>query len=1415
MNAEKENNTIKAAQKKRRAQIMPSALHEIENAHSVNQDSAVLTKTSSGERGTNALSGNGNTGIPSVHGSNLAYADGSEQMHKGLQESFQKTGDLNHPETQQKENAYKNTLSIPELRDYHDNKSAAVATNKDANAGTGQLAAGGVEQSLNDAVGATNTDSTPKDFAKPDTETNTAAVHAGEAADRANVDAPDKDGLRYLDASETEAQLKNKLQETTILANSNSKTKSAEEKINESIKAQNTPVSEAQSDSNSGQVMQLAKKNVPQKNKQVAAKVLDNAIRNAAPKTLEDIDEFKESKKGDFLSKSIMNQVSADVNSVKSGFGSINTKPAPAPVAKGAALPGAEAAKPVKALNLSKGILPAVKSEAIDNKKYLDESEQLLEKQGITNEQLNMVDSGDLAQAKIARESLHADAASETNEVKEVASKENKKLSTELNTAETKSRSEMQNERSQQLKQTGAKQMKAKSDLEKKRDEVAKKINNKYTACQQSITNKLNNLEKKSLSDFDKGQKLATQEFEERVERDKEAFKSKRYDFSLEGAYYWTRDLLKGIDNLPEIKKIFDEARKSYVNKIDALIDTITKRNNEVIAECKNQLENTRKEIDNYVKTLSPSLKDIGKKAQADVNQKLQQLDKEINSRKEKLQKQLVEKRKAAMKAIDDKIAKMKAKMKGLISVMGKLIADAAKKFFKWALELVGMDAGSFFKMLERAGQAIKAIFNDPGKFFTNLVAAVKGSINDFTANFKKYLTEALFDWLMGAVGAVVTLPEKWDLKGILSVVLQLAGISWAFIRKKLVGIFGEEKVAFAEQRVQEVKEIVTRFMNDGIMGIWEWIKEQADMIKTTVIEGIKDWLLTKLVVGFAEWIVSLLIPGGGVIKLIQGIYKLVMWFVDNISRIMRWVNAIMGSIGNIAMNDIPAAIGFIVEAMKTMIPVILDFFAKLLNISGIIDAVQGIIDRIMDPIHKAIDKAVEWISNLIKKLVKKFKGGGAAPAGEEQPQEAQNHEHLDDAEVGKTVRFSADGENHRLWIDTAGSGVEIMVASTPMTVRERLAKWRDKLDEVPADKRAHAKALLNTADSEYEDLLGEARISDHDIKKAKESDVTEQEIKEAEKQDNIVEKKESQISTTLKQLFDIFGEAEADSPEIMVGKHPLNGKPNGYESHHVPANELAQTMGDLYGKIGAEMIKVEQGENENKPVEAFVSLGKNLMKRDDEIKAAYGNDGNGLSAIMLHENTHRLAQDAVHKAAIQGEVLQEITGILNDPKNKGQERNNVVVLVARGERLVANLQSAHWQHFINAIYKIEQEKINKGEVEILKEDKILKIKSKKDDGNSDIGISLLKDVNKALSGINSNNNGKQILADERGKVIKLINDTAERTFANALTNGIAAVKVALRKSNEKGENKYEDALEKLENSATNIWKKVIIKSFI
>jgi hypothetical protein len=93
-----------------------------------------------------------------------------------------------------------------------------------------------------------------------------------------------------------------------------------------------------------------------------------------------------------------------------------------------------------------------------------------------------------------------------------------------------------------------------------------------------------------------------------------------------------------------------------------------------------------------------------------------------------------------------------------------------------------------------------------------------------------------LFDWLTGAVGSIITLPKTFDVKGVLSVVMQLAGISWAFIRSKLVNIFGEQKIAYAEKTV----DVVKKFVSEGIMGIWDWIKDSAQSLMSTVIEAMK-----------------------------------------------------------------------------------------------------------------------------------------------------------------------------------------------------------------------------------------------------------------------------------------------------------------------------------------------------------------------------------------------------------------------------------------------------------------------------------------------------------------------------------------------------------------------------------------------
>jgi hypothetical protein len=703
---------------------------------------------------------------------------------------------------------------------------------------------------------------------------------------------------------------------------------------------------------------------------------------------------------------------------------------------------------------------------------------------------------------------------------------------------------------------------------------------------------------------------------------------------------------LLGIDDFPEVGKAFTDARKVFENTIDTLLVTITADNNKVIKECKDELADTKKEIADYVRTLKGSLKDVGQQAMKDVNDKLKKLDEEIDKRKEKLQQQLVDKRAAAMKAIDDKIAKMKEKLSGAISIIGKLLLDAAKKFFKWALEKLGVDAEAFFATLVKAGEAIKAIFKSPGKFLSNLIAAIKGSIDDFKANFKAYIIGALADWLTGAMGSTgIEIPKEFTVKSVILMLLQVLGLSWAFLRSKLVALIGEQKVAWAEKTV----DVVKKFITGGVTALWDWIKDQAASIKDAFIESTKGWLLTTLVTKFAEWIVSLLVPGGAILRLIQGIYNLVMWFVNNIQKIIRWVNAVMDSLGNIALGAIAAAVGFIVSAIKTIIPVILDFFARLFNISGIVESVKNIIAKIAAPIHAAINKVIDWIVGWVKKLFGKGKE-------EKKPENKEAAAKMEDTEVGKVVHFNDGEEDHEIWIAVKGDNVEVMVASSkPKPVKQRITEWRqkEKLDELSEEEQKKALELLSKAEGLNNGALEKAGWSKKSLEKA-EKEKTEVAIKDAKEKDDKVEKDEEELKGIMLQLFRLFKSYPLDEEgkrlvgilENMTGVGGAKGFAGTLKGSKIPAfreglKTQAKRAEHYYSlKLLIQIEKKAEGTRIDLVIKSIID--ENAKDKDGVIyvEVKHWTGWNGWSSIIRDQRYDQL-QDQLEKYKQTGYIVQ------------------------------------------------------------------------------------------------------------------------------------------------------------------------------
>jgi hypothetical protein len=750
----------------------------------------------------------------------------------------------------------------------------------------------------------------------------------------------------------------------------------AEVKLTRTEKAVAPPAREGESRVKAGQVETVDKSKPPAPSEQEAKDRFDSALQKAVPATLEEVDTFKETGKARMTGEAVRQVVTADTQEVKSTYQEIDSpSPSSVPEEMPEDLPEIESPPEMGPIEMGEGVVGEVPPEQTDMSGFGEKSDELLRKEEIKEEHLELVDEGELAEAKRERQTVKDKVREAPAEVRKAERQEKQKVSKALLKEEQEGTKRMQQERRKELKGARDDQVKTKSKIETKRQAVTDHIHGVYEKANATVKQKLDGLEKKSLVDFDEGQRQAARTFEEAVNRRIDIFKTRRYD-RWGGSLLWLKDKLLGMEDLPEVKEIFNSEKTRFIAAVDQLIKRITAENKRIVQECREIVGNARKEIEKYVRGLGPELRKTGDEALKDMKGKLADLDRKVNAKEQELKKKLAEKREAAIKAIDEKIAKMKEEMSGLLSNLGRFLLNAMIKFFKWALKKAGYPSDQVMGIINKGKEVIRRIVTDPVGFIKNLIKAVRDGIDLFQTNIRKHLIAGLMGWLTGAMADVpITLPDKWDLKGILHLILQVLGVTWNAIRTKLVKRLGEKLVRIAERSV----DIVKRLTAEGPMALWEMIKEKAEEIKDQVMESIRNWAIFELVKQGIIKLVSFLNPVGAIIQAILAIYNTIMFFVENWDRIVQFVKSVFNSIGEIALGRLSAAAQAIERTLGMTIPIILAFLARLLGLSGIGKTVTGIIKKIRKPIDKIVNKVVEMVVKLARKLVGKVKEGAKA----------------------------------------------------------------------------------------------------------------------------------------------------------------------------------------------------------------------------------------------------------------------------------------------------------------------------------------------------------------------------------------------------------------------------------------------------
>jgi hypothetical protein len=510
----------------------------------------------------------------------------------------------------------------------------------------------------------------------------------------------------------------------------------------------------------------------------------------------------------------------------------------------------------------------------------------------------------------------------------------------------------------------GQGQQGAQSQDEQKRAQVTAKLQAVFDTTQKDVEGILTGLDKKVDDAFSTGEKAARDAFTAEHKRKMDEYKDKRYS-GFTGKLKWVKDKFTGLPQ--EANQIFVTARQGYVTRMQGVISNVADAIGAELNRAKQRIATGRQQLQAEVAKLPADLQAIGKKAAGEFSGKFDELTANVDAKGQELVQTLASKYNEALKSVDAEIEAEKEKNKGLIAKA----VDAVKGVIDTIMQLKDLLLG----VLQKAAQAVMAILKDPIGFLGNLVSAVGAGLKAFISNIGTHVKKGLIGWLLGSMAnAGIQLPDKFDLRGILSMIASLLGLTWAAIRGRIVQKGIPEKAMTA---VEASVPIIAKLQSGGVAGAYEEIKEQVGDLKENLLDKISKYLIPTVLIAGITWIISLLNPASAFIKACKMIIDIVTFIIDRGAQIIEFVNAVLDAVIAIAGGGAGGVPARIEAALAKSIPVLIGALAAILGIGGIAAKVKSFFQALSKPVMKAVDWIVGKIVALGKKIWAKMTATG------------------------------------------------------------------------------------------------------------------------------------------------------------------------------------------------------------------------------------------------------------------------------------------------------------------------------------------------------------------------------------------------------------------------------------------------------
>jgi hypothetical protein len=766
----------------------------------------------------------------------------------------------------------------------------------------------------------------------------------------------------------TDARFQGVMQRLEKTARQTKAHKPASKKVAEARAASAPPDNDRSSRAQANQVEVMDQQEAQKPKTDDFLSMLRAEIARIAPKNMEETEKFKKEGKAAQLKGTLTGQVSQRKDAATQNIkGAAEAKPDSDSVPKKEEIPIPKEPSEAPPPDLhAEDTLPQPKSDAEvsveGNKKKAD---QIMAENDVDEEQLKKANEPQFDAALDSKKELeaHADKLPETYRQEEQALLKDAKA--KISEDEKDAKGDMKSKRIGAKDKVKSRQEEAKKKEEEERKKVADKIQGMYDQTKKKVEDKLNGLDKEVNAIFDSGEKTARERFESYVDRRMSDYKWDRYIDRIGGSLLWAKDKLFGMPD--EVNRFYEEGRDLYLKDMDAVLVRISQTVETRLKEAKTEIAHGKKEIRAYVESLPKDLQKAGQEAEKNISSKFDELQEGVDAKKNDLAQNLARRYQESRDKLDERIKELQAENKGLV--------DGFIAKIKEIIEILRNFKERIGGMLRKAGGVLRKIIKDPIGFLGKLLDAVKQGFDQFSKNILTHLKAGLTGWLFGALASAgIEIPSEFNLKAIFGLVMQILGVTKDRIRAKVVKLIGAKNV----ERIEKAWEWVSKLISEGPAGLWEKIKEYLGNLKEMVMGGIRDWVVTQVVKQAVLWVISLFNPASALLKAIQAIYGVIMFFVERIDQILQLVESVIESVAKIVGGQIGEAANWIEKAMGRTVPLIISFLANLLGLTGVSEKIKSIIAGIQQKVDKAIDKVIAKIVGALGKLFRGGKGGKA-----------------------------------------------------------------------------------------------------------------------------------------------------------------------------------------------------------------------------------------------------------------------------------------------------------------------------------------------------------------------------------------------------------------------------------------------------